>query len=246
MDESALKQTIAETLEYILLNPSVFFSESDVQSIFYHRLMECPNLGLKNLYDTGCTIGLNLNNEPSKAKYKTTLMHREYGLFGHSNARVDLAILNPSDIGSIIDPINLRAEYFSNDEKKPELRYLDPDYIFEFGTEKSAGSIDTLEAHLINDIGKLSAAKKMGFLIHIQRNYLKGSDSEANQNKHLNYAKKIQREKPEKVKLLYFMVDVGGERRGIYKKGKVKYAVDEDLTGINQKKLVPQILDLLE
>ncbi len=41
-----LKETIAETLEYILLNPAIFFSEADVQSIFYHRLIECPDLGL--------------------------------------------------------------------------------------------------------------------------------------------------------------------------------------------------------
>lgn len=245
MDTTALKKTIAETLAYLLQNPSVFFSEADVQCIFYHRLLENPELGLKELYDTGCSIGRNLKNEPSKTKYKTTLMHREYGLFGHPNARVDLAILNPSDIETIIDPINLRAEYYNEEKSKKEFRYLGPDYIFEFGTDKSAGSDKSLDEHVDNDLKKLSEAKKMGFLIHIQRNFLKGPDSDRNKQKHINYAQKIQREKPDNVKLLYFMVDVGGERRGIYKKGKVKYAMGGELKGINNEKLVTEIKKLL-
>jgi hypothetical protein len=246
METDDLKRTIAETLEYILLNPAIFFSEADVQSIFYHRLMESTDLGLKNLYDTGCTIGLNKNNEHSQTKYKTTLMHREYGLNCYPKARVDLVILNPSDIGSIVDPVNLRAECFDNESSKMRLKYLEPDYIFEFGTDKSAGSDKSLDEHVENDLKKLNEAKKMGFLIHIQRNYLKGPDSEANITKHKKYAEIIRDKKPDKVKLLYFMVDVGGGRRGIYKKGKVKYAVEGLLSGINQNNLVPQILKLLE
>lgn len=112
----------------------------------------------KYLYETGCTIGMSSKGESSE-KYKTMLLHKEYGHANHSWARSDIVILNSSDIKNIDDPINLKQ----GDE------WLTPEYIFEFGTEKSATSVTTFFEHLKNDFKKIVEASKQGYLIHIHR-----------------------------------------------------------------------------
>jgi hypothetical protein len=61
--EQKIKNLIAETLDYILKNPAIFFSEADVQAIFWSRLMTDPALNLHKLHDTSCTIGTTLNSQ---------------------------------------------------------------------------------------------------------------------------------------------------------------------------------------
>jgi hypothetical protein len=248
--EQKIKNLIAETLDYILKNPAIFFSEADVQAIFWSRLMTDPALNLHKLYDTSCTIGLNNKKIPSKSKYKTTLLHREYGTNFKSKARVDMVIFDPIEVGQIIDPINLK-KYDSCGTNQPVKNrkkiYLTPDYIFEFGTDKSAGSNKDLAAHIKKDLEKLHHARKRGYLIHIQRNYLLGRDTEKNTGKHKEFAKTIEsiKNKYNNVKVLYFKVDVGGEKRGKYREGKVNYIFKGNLKPINQNKIKETILNEL-
>jgi hypothetical protein len=86
MTASILNKHIANTLTFILRNPSIFFSEADIQALFYENLKGSNN------------------------------------------------------------------------------KYLTPDYIFEFGTDKSAKSLETLKDHSRKDIEKLQYANKLGYL----------------------------------------------------------------------------------
>jgi len=104
MNESLLK-AISSSLEFILTNPAIFFSEADVQAILYKKISDIPEYA--SLHDTACSIGLNQFGDPSGSMYKTNLLHREYGVNDGKGSRVDIAILNPSDISNITDPINL-------------------------------------------------------------------------------------------------------------------------------------------
>jgi hypothetical protein len=228
---------IANILTFVLKNPAIFFSEADIQGLFYEKLKELEDLNL--LYDTGCSIGLNKHGKESDKKYQTYAIHREYGLNDGKSSRVDLALLNPGDIQNIVDPINLKD---SNN------KYLSPDYIFEFGTDKSAKSSKSFYKHLLKDIEKLKFANKRGYLIHIQRNYLKGKANKANKDKYDQYTEAIKRlsEKlPPNIHLLYFKVDIGGPKRLLKKEGKVKIFKEGLLKGIPQKDIHNEILSLL-
>jgi len=230
---------IAETLDFILKNPSIFFSEADIQAIFYEKFRELEKLN--KLYDTGCSIGLNQYGEESDKKYPTYAIHREYGLNNNKNNRLDLAIFDPHYIHSIVDPINLK----NNDNK-----YLTPDYIFEFGTDKSAKSCKNFYKHLLKDTEKLKFAKKKGYLIHIQRNYLKGEANNANKEKydqqHTEAIKRLSKNLPQNINLLYFKVDLGGPKRIIKKEGKVKMFKNNVLDGIPQEGIEEEIMSLIQ
>jgi hypothetical protein len=228
----------AETLAFVLRNPAIFFSEADIQALFYEKLRELKDFN--SLHDTECTIGLNQKKKESDKKYQTYAIHREYGLNNGKSSRVDLAILNPNDISSIVDPINL---------KDGNNKYLNPDYIFEFGTDKSAKSCKNFYRHLLKDSEKLKFAYKRGFLIHIQRNYLKGKANDANKDKYDQYTEAIKRlnEKlPQSINLLYFKVDLGGPKRIIKKEGKVKIFKNGALKGIGQENINDEIMSLLQ
>lgn len=127
MDIQEINEEIAKTLVFIMKNPAIFFSEADLQSIFYENLKNIEELN--KLCDTGCTIGLNQYGDESEQKYQTYPIHREYGLNDGENSRVDLAIMDSNDITNIQDPINLKNE---------NNNYLEANYLFEFGTDKSA------------------------------------------------------------------------------------------------------------
>ena len=242
MTENRLNQSIANISAFILRNPSCFFSEADIQAIFYDKLKELEELNL--FYDTGCSIGLNQYREASEKKYQTYSIHREYGLNNGKSSRVDLAILNPKDIPHIVDPINLKDA--NND-------YLKPDFIFEFGTEKSAKSSETLENHLRKDVEKLGYAEKRGYLIHVQRNYLEGKETASNIEKHDNYTKalseiikELSESEKRKIKILYFKVDLGGPKRILKKTGKVKMFKNNVLKGISQENIEKEIMNLIQ
>ena len=233
-----INDCIVSTLEFILRNPAAFFSEADIQAIFYHNLSQLSPFD--QLFDTGCTIGSKGKNI-SKKTYKTFLIHREYGLNikNRPKSRADIVILNKDDISKIKDPINLKTE---------DNGYLEPDYIFEFGTDKSASSSSKLSEHLNNDLNKLKKAKIMGYLIHIQRNYLKGNEYQSNKDKHKEYAERLiskWQENKNNIKLLYFKVDIGGEERQIFKQGKIKMFNGQELKGINQTKIKNTIFNYI-
>ena len=230
-----LASCVAITLEFILKNPLIFFSEADIQAIFYQKLTESKEL--KKLFETNVSLGMK-GESLSKKHYKTLLVHREYGLNDMPNSRADLVIFSQKNVKQITDPINLKIQN----------EYITPDYVFEFGTEKSASSLSNLAEHICNDLEKLRKASITAFLIHIQRNYLIGNDNTHNKGKHdkyVNFVKITSMLRPFKIKLLYFKVDLGGSKRQIYKQGKIKMYNGEKLIGINQNKIKETIKNYL-
>lgn len=243
-----ISKKVAFILDHILKNPAVFFNEGDIQAMFYTELRQIERL--KKLYKTGCTIGKNQNDVVSKQCYKTYLIHREYGInWGCQEQekpkhRADLVIFNEHDIKSITHPLDL---------KKEDNSYLEPDYIFEFGTEKSAGSADVFGAHIENDLKKLMTANKRGFIIHVQRNYLLRGHSSANKEKYDKYISQIVENinrisgqtGSSKIIPLIFKVDIGNPGKRIVRKGKIQMFNGKKMKGINQKKLRESINEYL-
>ena len=212
-----LYEKIAELVSYVCNNPAIYFSETDIHVLMMKALMEIGCL--KRRYNTKCTIGRNYKGKASEYKYKTMLVHKEYGCNTGKRERSDIVIFDEQGVNSIDDPINLK-----NGKK-----YLTPEYVFEFGTEKSASAIKNYEKHLKGDLKKLSKIENKGFLIHIQRTNVKASTETERFKKnrkriqdYVNSTVKIwgnERKKlKDKVEVLIFFVDIGGERRTVREK----------------------------
>lgn len=234
-----IDETLANILSYICKNPLIFVSETDIHSLVMRELMKIPELNM--LYSTNSTIGLNKEGKPSKTKYKTMAVHKEYGHHDLPNARSDIVILNPQEIKKINDPLNLKVNK----------KWIEPDYIFEFGTEKSAGSERIFREHLKNDIKKTKKSNKKGYVIHIQRNICKskGIGLVKNRNKYEGYSNVIKesiRELYTRLKILVIIVDIGNEGRGIYKEGKIKIFKNGKFIGINKHKVKEEVKKILK
>ena len=222
---------LAIALEKICTNPVFYVSEMDVHFNAMQELVKIPEL--EKAYPTSCSIGVNQKGEPSKTTYNTTKIHKEYG---HSNllkARSDIVILNESRISMIDDPIDLK----SNGD------WLPPDYIIEFGTEKSAKSKESFQKHLNNDIKKAKNGEKKGYVIHIQRNLCRSHRGRFRRNraKYKDYSDVVNeayKKLSSKTRLAIMIVDIGNENRRISKEGKVKlHFKGEGFKGINIKEL---------
>ena len=235
-----IDERVADIVSYICKNPLIFVSETDIHSLVMAELMKIPELRYDSLYSTDSTIGLNIEGNPSKSKYKTMAVHKEYGHYDIPNARSDIVILNPEDITNINDPLNLKVNK----------KWIEPDYIFEFGTEKSAGTETIFRAHLDNDIKKTKKSKKKGYVIHIQRNICRSRTVglSKNRNKYEGYSNAIKKASigvDPKIKILVIIVDIGNEGRRIYKEGKIKIFKENKFVGINQNKVKEEIKKIL-
>jgi hypothetical protein len=157
-----INESVAGVVAFLCRNPTVFVSETDIHVLMMRELMKIPALDPDRLlHATSLSIGQNQYRLPSKSKYATMLVHKEYGHNTGRGERSDIVIFDPSDVAVIDDPINLKAGR----------KYLKPSYIFEFGTEKAAGTVEKFEEHMRSDLRKLSGAREAGYLIHIQRTY---------------------------------------------------------------------------
>ncbi len=236
-----IDEILANILDYICKNPLIFVSETDIHSLAMGELMKIPELRYNRLYSTNSTIGLNKEGKPSKIKYKTMAVHKEYGHHEVAKARSDIVILNPQEIIKINDPLNLKVNK----------KWIEPDYIFEFGTEKTAGSKGIFGKHLNSDIKKTKKSKKKGYVIHIQRNICKSKGTRLlkNRNKYEGYSNVIKKSLigiDPKLRILVIIVDIGNEGRGIYKEGKIKIFKNDRFIGINKNKVKEEIKKILK
>jgi len=238
INQGIFEKALANTISYILENPLIYFSESDIHSIVYTRLgQEIPSI--INPIETSLTIGLNLKDKPSVKKYKTICIHREYGLNGFDYARSDIVIFDNKDVVKITDPINLKIGKTKND-------YIKPQFVLEFGTEKSAGSASNFEEHLHSDIEKASSSKNYGYIIHIQRVYNRDNDLTKYKEFEIILNKYII-SKNQNVKLLFFLVSIGSNSVKIFREGKVKMYKKENksIIGINMNEYIENIMSEL-
>jgi len=218
-------EKIAKVVHLICNNPAIYFSETDIHVLMMNALMEidCFNpfaKWQKGLRLTSRSIGIDKkkNKETNKEKrktsktnYRTMLVHREYGHIEKPKAKSDIVIFDEQDVKSIDDPINLKSNG----------KYLEPKYIFEFGTEKTSGKKEKYTAHVKNDLEKLSKCGEggSGFLIHIHRNKAQGKNDKTIR-KYQNEIKEAWEawkeevgEDKAKVKVLVFFVDIGVSNR---------------------------------
>jgi hypothetical protein len=171
-----LDRCIAKTVGFLCSNPAVFVSEMDIHVLMIRELMTLEALNpMKHLYETGATIGMDKKNSPSSMRYRTMLLHKEYGHNTGKGERSDIAIFDPDDVSKLDDPVNLKAGG----------RYVTPRFILEFGTEKAAGGVKQLKKHMRDDYSKLVHAKEMGYLIHLHRMYVRTSSGSPKLKKHV-------------------------------------------------------------
>jgi hypothetical protein len=248
-----INEHLVKALTFICKNPLIFVSETDIHQLVMRELMTIDELNPdKILYETDCTIGSSYKGI-SPQKYKTMLIHKEYGHASLRYSRSDIVILNSSDVKDIDDPINLKSKG----------EWLTPDYIFEFGTEKSANSVEDFAKHLKNDLCKVAEASEQGYLIHIQRNYQKlgGKTHEKNIDKFDSYVKKYNNVLNDckincpygisisKIKIVFIVIDIGGDGREV--RGKVRllknpFSSDCKLYPINLKNISKELSLLLK
>lgn len=219
--DKEITEHLTKIITKLLKNPLMFVSELDVHKFIMWELIKIPELSPENLVETNCTIGKNKKKEPSSTKgYKTTLIHSEYGNQNKKKERSDIVILNEKDVKKIDNPLDLKI----GDD------WIQPDYLLEFGTEKSAGSKDDFVKHIKKDLKKISNSKVKGYLIHIQRNYVKskGSRLELNKKKFDDYLTEyfnvIKKKRFININVLVAIVDIGNDSRIV--RGKVRLLKD--------------------
>lgn len=226
-------ETLALAIAELLKEPT-WFSEADIQSSVYSKLLEIPEL--KKMYETSVSIGMNTKGEMSKKYYKTNRLHREYGINGLDNTRCDLVVFPEDEIKNITDLLNLRTG-------KDKNSYLNPEIMIEFGTEKSASSSIDFKKHIKNDIKKTAKSSNTGYIIHIQRTATKNNEIKKYETEFCDVLKELTI--PSNVKVLFFLVSIGCNVR-IFKVGKVKLFKNGKLKGINQDEYKAEILELLK
>jgi hypothetical protein len=231
LPKATIETIIVTSLAKILREPLSYFSESDIHAILYHSFL-CNSKEVSTQHETGVSLGKNQRGVMSPRHYLTTAIHREYGVNGIDYARSDLVLFNPDDIKKITDPINLKTGRGKDD-------YLRPEYVFEFGTEKSAGSVNLFKSHIKRDIGKAELAGNRGYVIHIQRCYTRDNDQEKYVAYNTALTQTLRAVALKKTKVLFFLVGIGCEAKAIFREGKVKLYLTElmDLKGINLGKL---------
>jgi hypothetical protein len=245
MNTRDIDKAVAETVYHVCTNPLAIVSETDIHMLLAHRLMQIKSLSPTDLYATNCTIGRHDSHSISQAKYKTGLLHKEYGISGMPNSRIDIVVLNRNEVSDIDQPLSL----------KYKKKWLRPEYAFELGTEKSAGSDVVLKKHLTNDLKKLSFSRIRGYLIHIHRNYCQTTGVRLGKNriKIQEYEKIIKQtiksikpDQKQKIRLIVAIIDIGSMGRRIGREGKVKLFLSGKFTGINQKELLIKIKKILK
>lgn len=196
-----INHMIVETIEEICKEPLRFLSETDIHVFLMSKLLQIPDL--RRLLDTGIYRG-----EGHKTKYRTIRVHKEYGHADKDWERSDIVIL-PEDLTSI--NIQGAASLCSGNDKNS---YLPKDYIFEFGTERTANSPATFKSHLEKDINKVKEARIQGYIVDIHRNFVnspKGTEKR-NENdkkilKNLSVIKTNVEKFPE-VHFIFIVIDV--------------------------------------
>jgi hypothetical protein len=158
MIKDDINNAIAETCIMIIQEPLLYFSEADMQQLLTEKLKKIK--ALKKLYPTLIHKG-----KKSKDIYKTSLLHREYG--GGRGRRIDIVIFSEDDVKKINDP-NLTIGK----------KYLEPDFAFELGTEKTTN----IGKHLVNDIKKLNNVESTGYIIHIYKDRTKSATGTGRRN----------------------------------------------------------------
>ena len=155
MIKNDINNAIADTCIEIIQEPLLYFSEADIQQLLVENLKGrikklkkiSKNKRQEKTYSTNIHRG-----KDSKSFYETPLLHREYG--GGKGRRIDIVIFSENDVKKI-DDLNLTISK----------KYLDPDFAFELGTEKTTN----IRKHLANDIDKLKNVQSTGYIIHIYK-----------------------------------------------------------------------------
>jgi hypothetical protein len=221
--KESIIEKIVEVVEFICKNPLIYVSETDIHALMISELFKIDQLNPfdnkdAGLYKTGMTIGCNKRTrQPSSARYKTMLVHKEYGHNQFRFSRSDIVIFDPAQLEDI-DSMKLVSNKNKGKFLECNLRsrgYLTPRFIFEFGTETVASNF---REHFEDDLKKVGESGETGFLIHIQRFFAKNKISEKTLKPYKNMTKEIwwhTDTKRDKIKPLVFLIKIGNERQSI-------------------------------
>jgi len=161
------EEELRKLLVDIAYQPLLYFSEKTLQFRLSAQLLRIPAFSEPKPTDV-CRknkkalerISANLS-ETRREAYRVPPLQMEYGINGIKGARIDLAILDPSDIQTIVD-----SESFKNDSD----HYLKPLIGTEFYTEKSGETKKEIRSHLTNDARKTRECQH-GYVVNVFRNH---------------------------------------------------------------------------
>ena len=252
---------IAKVVHYVCNNPFIYVSETDLHALMINELFKIPCLNpFKRLYRTNRTIGVSKKTQkPSETKYKTMLVHKEYGHNYRRWERSDVVIFDKKSCEDI-DSIKLvseknRASDFCRGgtefKKGPRGRgqYLNPRFIFEFGAETSASSPNSFKKHLDQDLRKISKAQDTGFLIHIHRFFAERRINEKKFEKYKDIVPKaLEGYNRTNIKPLILFIKIGNENQIIHSKASMfdGYSIKEPWKKIKLRKVEAEVIKLLK
>jgi hypothetical protein len=225
VDLKRLNVIIAQFCHDVVVEPLCFFSEADLQGMLFTKLsMEFPHQ-LETSYARG---------PDSKRKYKTGLVHREYGAGG--GRRIDISVFHRSDVSRIDEP-NLKIAG----------KYIKPRFAIELGTEKS---LDTA-GHISRDLAKLANATERGYLLHFFRDTSRaavGTGRRENKERslELKFRNPVNKaEIPQNVRSLFFLIRVARRQKRIWGKCEMYLPDKEEWQKINLQNVFNCVSDYL-
>lgn len=216
---------IAEFCSEVIAEPLCFFSEGDLQGLLYAKLVGHFPERIETSFHRG---------PGSKGKYKTGLVHREYGV--GARHRMDMVIFSPKDAFKIDSPdLQINGEY------------IKPQFGIELGTEKTLN----IERHLIRDILKLSKVKEQGYLIFFFRDTTSAGMGTKSRVKTEDKIKRVLRKPfeshdvPPNVKVLCFLLRLKRRYRKIFGKCELFDLRSKEWKKVNLREVKKWVLGIL-
>lgn len=223
---TCINSVIARFCHDVVAEPLCFFSEADLQGILFTNLLkEYPEL-----VETSFSRG-----PGSKGKYKTGLVHREYG--AGRGRRIDISIFNPDDIARIKDA-----------SLKIAGKYIKPSFAIEIGTEKSLDAA----GHIKRDLDKLANANERVYLLQFFRDIsLAAVGTGRRERKEQSIRSKFripvrEAEIPQNVRSLFFLIRIARRQKRIRGKCELFQPKTEKWQKINLQSVMQHVKELLD
>lgn len=224
-DVGLIDEIIAQFCADVIAEPLCFFNEGDLQGFLFAKLMDQFQKPIETSVGRGPS---------SKGRYKTGLVHREYGI--GARHRMDIVIFSPEDVSKIDSP-----------DLKIKGDYIIPSYGIELGTEKTPN----IGSHLAADIIKLKKVKQRGYAIFFFRDTTSADIGTKSRGKTEKKIERILRqpfeshEVPRNVKVLCFLLRLVRRRRRIIGKCEIYDPEGKGWKKVNLRGVRNRVLGIL-
>lgn len=225
-DVELIDEIIAQFCAEVIAEPLCFFNEGDLQGFLFAKLAAHFQKPIETSVRRGPS---------SKGRYKTGLVHREYGI--GARHRMDIVIFSLDDVRKINMPT-----------LKVGKKYLMPRFGIELGTEKTT----RIESHLRHDIDKVKGVSERGYLLFFFRDTVSADIGTKSRGETEAKIERILRKPfeshdvPPNVKVLCFLLRMARRHKKIFGKCELFDPRSKEWKKVNLREVKKQVLKILD